>query len=391
MSLRVLIVDDDAAFRAMLAQGLGDAYEVHQAATGADAICLASEILPNIAVLDVNMPGMNGYELCNSLKADLPDLRVVFISGDDTPEKRIAAYDAGADDFMAKPFRIIELTLKLDLLNRVLKDAQRLKEEMKSANDMAMLAITNTGEMGGVIDFIKRTAGCMDVESLLRALVTATASTFRVIVSAQVTLGEEQKTLNSIGRSSPLEAEMLRCQACDAERIYSAGRRMMVNYPRVTLLIKDMPIDDADRCGRLRDHMAILVEAAETRLNGIALEQQTRIQQTITLQTIASIQQVIASLEKQYRQQEVASQSVFDELKAEIDNALLFLGLTDNQEAKLMDMIGNSVDKASAISAQGLALEDKFAVIIGVLAQLQQTEAKPEILANAPDESIILF
>ena len=391
MSLRVLIVDDDAAFRAMLAQGLGDAYEVHQAATGADAICLASEILPNIAVLDVNMPGMNGYELCNSLKADLPDLRVVFISGDDTPEKRIAAYDAGADDFMAKPFRIIELTLKLDLLNRVLKDAQRLKEEMKSANDMAMLAITNTGEMGGVIDFIKRTAGCMDVESLLRALVTATASTFRVIVSAQVTLGEEQKTLNSIGRSSPLEAEMLRCQACDAERIYSAGRRMMVNYPRVTLLIKDMPIDDADRCGRLRDHMAIMVEAAETRLNGIALEQQTRIQQTITLQTIASIQQVIASLEKQYRQQEVASQSVFDELKAEIDNALLFLGLTDNQEAKLMDMIGNSVDKASAISAQGLALEDKFAVIIGVLAQLQQTEAKPEILANAPDESIILF
>lgn len=390
-SLRVLIADDDEAFRNMLAESLCDTYEVHQAASGDEALCLAAEVFPHIALLDVNMPNMNGFELCQALKADLPDLRAVFVSGDDTLDKRIAAYDAGADEFMAKPFRIVELTLKLDLLQRVISDALRLKAEMKTANEVAMLALTGSGEMGGVVDFIKRTGSCMDIESLLKALVTATASTFRLNVSAQIRHGDEQKTLNSAGRSSPLEAEMLLCQSRHAERLYSSGQRLMVNYPRVTLLIKDMPINDPDRCGRLRDHLAILVEAAEARIDGIALEQQTRVQQTVTLQTIASIQQVMAMLESDYHKQAQTSQSVLDELKHEVDNALIFLGLTDNQENTLMNLIGNSIDRAAAVYAEGLSLEDKFGVIINVLERLQQTEARPDKLADAPDESVILF
>jgi len=70
MSLRVLIVDGQMhAFRALLAEGLGDAYAVHQAATGADAICLAAEVFPQLAVIDREhagdewlriMPGVEG-------------------------------------------------------------------------------------------------------------------------------------------------------------------------------------------------------------------------------------------------------------------------------------------------------------------------------------------
>ncbi len=388
---RILIVEDDDAFRNVLVDALSDDYEVHPVASGEDALFLASDICPQIALVDVNMPGMDGYEVCRALKVDFPDLRVVFMSGIDMLERRAAAYDAGADDFMAKPFKLAELAFKLSLLQRVINDTLRLKEEMKNANEVALLAMTGTGEMGGVIDFIKRAGACVDIESLVKALVSATASTFRLTVSAQIRLNDEQKTLNSVGRASPLEAEMLCCQARDAERIYTSGQRMMINYPRVTLLIKDMPLADADRCGRLRDHLAIIVEAAETRIDGIALEQQTRVQQTVTLQTIASIQEVMGSLEAQHRAQSSASQAVLDELKSKVDNALIFLGLTDRQEETLMNLISSSADRAAAVHSEGLALDVKFETIISVLTRLQQTEARPTILADEPDDSIILF
>lgn len=389
--LRILIVEDDEVFRNLLVDTLSADYDVHQAASGEDAVFLASDLLPQIVLLDVRMSGMDGYEVCRALKADLPDLRVVLMSGSDTEEFHAAAYEAGADDVLNKPFQLAELAFKLNVLQRVVNDTLRLKEEMKNANEIALLAMTGTGEMGGVIDFIKRAGACPDIESLVKVLVTATASTFRLTVSAQIRLDDDQKTLNSAGRASPLEAEMLRCQARDAERIYTSGQRMMINYPRVTVLIKDMPLADADRCGRLRDHLAIIVEAAETRINGIALEQQTRVQQTVTLQTIASIKDVMASLETQYREQSHASEAVLEELKTEVDNALIFLGLTDRQEETLMELISSSVNRAAAVHSQGLALDDKFAVVISVLTRLQHTEARPTILADEPDDSIILF
>ncbi len=393
MPLKVLIVDDDGDFRAMTTSGLSELFEVKQADSGAHALQLTTEFTPHIALIDVNMPDMNGYQVCQALKAAAPDIRVLFVSGDNTFDARVAAHDAGADDFIPKPFRLAELKLKMATLERTIKDSHRLIEQVKSATDVAKLALSSSGEMGGVVDFIKRASACKDSESLLKVLVTASASTFQLSTSAQIRYNDEQKTLNSEGRSSPIEGEVMRSYSKDSQHIFSVGRRLVINYPRVTLQVKNMPNDDPDRCGRLRDHLAIVVEAAEKRLDGMTLERQAHLRHATTLTAVASIQQVMVELEADYRRQGGISQTLLDDLKTDVEYALMSLGLTDAQEQSLMKIIAKNADKAAAVYSQGLALDEKFQTILTALQQLQFAE--PPAPATPPDDfsddSIILF
>lgn len=392
MTLRALIIDDDSDFRSMIAGSLEDDFDIDQAGSGEDGLRSAAANAPHIALIDVNMPGMNGYQVCQALKADAPELRVLFVSGENTFDARIAAHDAGADDFLPKPFRIAELNLKMGVLARVVKDAHRLQEDVRNATAVAKLALSSSGEMGGVVDFVKRATACPDIESLLKTLVISTASTFQLSVSAQIRHDGEQKTLNNEGRSSPIEAEVLRSYSKDSQHIFTVARRLIVNYPRVTLQIKNMPLDDPDRCGRLRDHLAIVVEAAEKRIDSMSLEQQALKQHHVTLNSIASIQRVMAELESDYRRQGGIGQGLLEELKSEVEDALMTLGLTDDQETSLIKIITHNVDKAAAVYSQGLALDEKFETIMTALEQLQQKETRPTAApVETTDNSIILF
>jgi DNA-binding NarL/FixJ family response regulator len=115
----VLIADGDAAVRGLVLSALSDAgYEICTAESGNDAIGLACEHSIGAAVLDVNLPGLSGYEVCRELRrlygAAIP---IVFVSGDRTePYDRIAGLLLGADDYLVKPFDPGELVTRLNRL-----------------------------------------------------------------------------------------------------------------------------------------------------------------------------------------------------------------------------------------------------------------------------------
>jgi DNA-binding NarL/FixJ family response regulator len=113
----VLIADDDAATVELVRLSLAEAgYETYASASGSDAIALASEYSIGAAVLDVNLPGLSGYEVCRELRrlygAGIP---ILFVSGDRTEAyDRIAGLLLGADDYLVKPFDPGELVTRLD-------------------------------------------------------------------------------------------------------------------------------------------------------------------------------------------------------------------------------------------------------------------------------------
>lgn len=391
-NITVLIVDDDADFRNMIADSVEQYFPVLQAESGIAALETQAKTPCDIALLDVQMPGMNGYELCEALLARHPETRVVFISGDDTLQARMAAYDAGADDFIAKPFRVAELILKLRRLNDIIDSAKQLHSSVQQATEVAMLAMSSTGEMGCVLDFTRHLAQSRDIEPLLKSLLSTTSSGFGLTVSAQIRVNDTQKTLDSKGRANPLEAEMLRSLACDDNRIYSMGRRLVLNYPRITLQVKDMPLDDPDRCGRLRDHIALLVDAAEQRLDGILMDQRLRQQQQQMQAAMIATRQAIAELDQEYRRQASESIGIFNHMKDEMERAMVYLGLTERQERTIMGLIEQGANTAVTLYDQGLALDDKFAGILGGLSVLPQTsEPEPEPASGHDDGAIILF
>jgi two-component system response regulator PrrA len=115
---RVLVVDDDAAIRRSLGRALRlRGFTVGEADGGAAALEQLAAA-PDVLVLDVSMPGIDGIQVCRTLRAQGSDLPVLVLSALDEVADRVAGLQAGADDYLVKPFALEELVLRLDALLR---------------------------------------------------------------------------------------------------------------------------------------------------------------------------------------------------------------------------------------------------------------------------------
>ncbi len=116
---RVLVADDDAAIRRSLERGLRlSGFTVLLADDGSAALALVAREAPDVLVLDVSMPGLTGTEVCRSLRAGGDETPVLMLSALDEVADRVAGLQAGADDYLVKPFALEELVLRLHALLR---------------------------------------------------------------------------------------------------------------------------------------------------------------------------------------------------------------------------------------------------------------------------------
>lgn len=119
MVLRILVVEDEPEMADLLARGLrSEGYLVDSADNGVDAITLATDGGYDLAVLDVMLPGMNGFEVCRWLRRQHPGLAILLLTARDAVDDRVRGLDAGADDYLTKPFQFAELAARLRALRR---------------------------------------------------------------------------------------------------------------------------------------------------------------------------------------------------------------------------------------------------------------------------------
>ncbi len=117
--MRILVVDDDRAVRESLRRSLTfNGYEVDMAADGAQALGQIAAVRPDALVLDVMMPRMGGLEACRALRATGDDVPILVLTARDGVADRVAGLDAGADDYLPKPFALEELLARLRALLR---------------------------------------------------------------------------------------------------------------------------------------------------------------------------------------------------------------------------------------------------------------------------------
>ena len=119
MALRILVVEDEPEMAALLARGLRtEGYTVDLADNGIDAIGLSIAEPYDIAVLDVMLPGMSGFELCRRLRQQTQGTAILLLTARDAVDDRVRGLDSGADDYLTKPFVFAELAARLRALRR---------------------------------------------------------------------------------------------------------------------------------------------------------------------------------------------------------------------------------------------------------------------------------
>ncbi len=138
MAVRILVVDDDRAVRESLRRSLSfNGYSVELAHDGVEALEKIAAERPDALVLDVMMPRLDGLEVCRQLRSTGDDLPILVLTARDSVSERVAGLDAGADDYLPKPFALEELLARMRALLR------RTKPEDADAGESVALRFSD--------------------------------------------------------------------------------------------------------------------------------------------------------------------------------------------------------------------------------------------------------
>ena len=109
----VLVVDDQPQYARLISLSLArEGFEVRTASGGEEAVNRASELHPDVVLLDINMPGLDGFEVMAEMRGRWP-VPIIMVTGDDHPRQRTSGLDRGADDYVTKPFSAWELAARV--------------------------------------------------------------------------------------------------------------------------------------------------------------------------------------------------------------------------------------------------------------------------------------
>lgn len=149
--IRALVVDDEETLAELVSLALRyEGWEVERAGDGLTAIKTAADFRPDVIVLDVMMPRMTGLEAISRLRAQQPDVPVLFLTAKDAVEDRIAGLSAGGDDYVTKPFSLEELILRVKGLLRRSRTVETADSAMIAVGDLVLdddsREVTRSGE-----------------------------------------------------------------------------------------------------------------------------------------------------------------------------------------------------------------------------------------------------
>jgi two-component system, OmpR family, response regulator MprA len=157
----ILVVDDDAPIRRMLERTLAaEGYAVESAVDGGDALVSVERSTPDLILLDVTMPGLDGLAVCRRLRDKGLATPVLLLTARDELDDRVAGLDAGADDYVVKPFETVELLARV----RALLRRGKAPETVLSLGDLTLELATRTVTRGSrVVALSEREADLLEL------------------------------------------------------------------------------------------------------------------------------------------------------------------------------------------------------------------------------------
>jgi CheY-like chemotaxis protein len=368
---KILVVDDVLITRRLMKAGLAHCFDVLDAESGEGALAMLEVLQPAAIVLDVEMqPGIDGFETCRRIREDgrFTYIPIVFVSAREAVEDRLSGYEAGGEDYIVKPFSALELEAKLQKLIDAAAERRRLNGLAHDASSAAMTAMISMSEMGALLEVIKQLGAAVSMRELADAMVAGLAL-YGLQGGVQLRTATGVLTRSSDGEASPLEVSVL-------DHLVTMGRlaqfksRMVINFPVVSLLVRDMPQADEDRCGRLRDHLSMLVEAANVHVESLAVMAEARRRDDLIVQVALRMTQTLGDVDRAQRDNLVAGRIALEGIRQRIDEACVSMLLTNSQECLLNRALDEGIDELLNSQSDISDLQDMLSRMVVELRQV---------------------
>ncbi len=366
--MKILVIEDDASIRGSLVRILSlEGHEASSAADGTSGLEQAVTTLPDLVFSDVMMPGLDGYEVCRRIKAreETRHIPVIFISGQENIEARLAGYDAGGEDFVVKPFKIEEILRKVAVAARIASETRALlsarDEAQRSADETAGIL----GDMEVVFAFMRAAFASSTPGQLATALLAALRQ-YHLHGAVQLRLPDGVHTRSTQGEDIPLEASILGHLSLQG-RVFDFHERSVFNCGGVTLLVHDMPTEKIRRI-LLGEYITLLAEGAESRRKTMELETAERRAKARLEQAHAAAQAGLAALGNSQRACNDEGAAALAAASEELARVFCGCGLADSQETAIMEVVETQIGRLAALFDLHRAATGELERIAGLLA-----------------------
>ena len=368
-TFNVLVVDDETSLLQFYTLYLENAgYRVTTAQHGAEALAAIDDADSTFDLIfsDVNMPEMDGYTLCQTLREaeNYRNVPFVFVSALTTLEEKLHGYDAGGTDYVPKPVEPQELLQKASHLIQNYHAQCSLNAQLSESVNAAMQAMTYSSQLGQIVEFFKRSLTLHDLQSVTELLFDYLNAN-SLVGSIQFYTPSGVVSYGNKGDVSPLECNVME-MARSKGRFYDFSSRTIVNHDELSLLIKNMPIDEIERYGVLKDTLATLCEAVVARVKIFYAVDREKQRETILTTVQGAIDQMgqsLASIQK-------TNTDAIENMIHDIDDAMMSLGLTEEQETHIRGIADRCLKEVDESFSMADKLREQFQQVQMKLADL---------------------
>jgi len=333
----ILSIDDNPSNQKLIEAMLKADYDVHLASSGEEGLRQLEGLKPEVVLLDVDMPKMDGYEVCEKIREihTMDEMPVMFVSALDKIPQRLRGYEVGGNDYMVKPIDIAEVRHKIRRLIDNKNQTETLQSSVQYSTQTAMSAMTYSGELGVLIEFFENAITSYDYETLAKHTLSACAK-YDLSSSLQVRTGADLLEWSS-GSVSPLESQLLEYGA-QANRIVTHKDFMFFNAADVTLLLKKLPLDDADKVERIRDHVAIILKGLEAQLKIIHSRQERKMLRADAIETASKtgVRLIVEMMDESSKFSQRIEDG-YEDLRVRIIETSALNELDEDQEKAILD------------------------------------------------------
>ncbi|MEM7564265.1 MAG: response regulator [Pseudomonadota bacterium] len=268
---RILCVDDEPVNLVIMRELLQERFDLETAESGEECLKQVDQHRPDLILLDVNMPRVDGLDTCRNLRSnpDTTDIPIIFISALASHAELIAGYEAGGDDYITKPFSEDILQKKID----VVLNSQRQKVELKQISDDAVEALAvnlnNTEALAEVIRFLYQSHALKSFDELAEQVLNCLR---KLDLEGSLLLVDqpENRIWFSDKIDRPMERQILESLR-KQDHVVSFGTRVAVNSDNASLLVRKLPVDQ-ERTQRLHRLLEILLEGLDVRIQALQTE-----------------------------------------------------------------------------------------------------------------------
>ncbi|MCO7189244.1 MULTISPECIES: response regulator [unclassified Pseudoalteromonas] len=371
---RILAVDDEPFNLEIIEEILEDLdFELLTVTSGQQCLDVIEDFAPQVVLLDVSMPQMNGYEVCKKIKANLEtqNIIVMFVSARGSVEERMEGYAVGAEDYIVKPFGHSELKAKLLNLGQMLLERDILEQQVEDATSTAFNAMATSSEMGFIVSYIEQIGVIDDIQALAKALIQC-LSNLGLSCNIEFRVDEQRHHFATAGLCSPIVLELFEILRSKG-RLHEFTSRILVNYNLVSVLILNMPSEDADKHGRLRDHICFIASVTEQQLLAILTRKQLLSQQAELNDAISMIHSKFTGLLALLNNNRSQNESIFRRLQEVFEQRIPTMGLDEDQEVFIYQHVDEAIQGSIAREEAIMQVREAFTEIESDLSLLSST------------------